>query len=250
MVTSYVDGLKGGDISVKELRQLRADLQEARTTYELAAAEKAEREKLKAKKELGAVDNEPTIEEILKERPGFDHGEGAAEIYKKYGKFKRILPKTLKSTPYLAIRMPIIVIPNGIPDIFKLRKTGMCDDMLFGYPILKNQLLVGMSNTWLKENFSQKTKTSVRQDGEKNVKFDFEAAGANIAAAIKKRTGRAYIMMEGLHGFDSPEIHWAWFASSQELNRLNGTTGTATFAVREWTLPFEHQLKKLRPRKA
>lgn len=249
LVSSYVDGLGSGDISVKDIKQLRADLQEARTMHELALSEKAEREKAKQKKEQGAVDDEPSIEELLKERPSFDHGEGAGEIYKKYTKFKREMPKTIKGKPYLAIRMPIIVIVNGIPDILKLRRTGLCDDMLFGYPILKNQVLVGMSNDWLKENYSQKTKTSVRQDGEKNVKFDLEAAGGRIAQDIKKRTGRSYLMMEGTHGFDSPDIHWAWFASSQELNRLNGTTGTGTFAVREWTLPFEQQLKKLRPRK-
>jgi len=195
------------------------------------------------------VDDEPSIEDLLKERPGFDHGEGASEIYKKYTKFKRDMPKTIKGKPYLAIRMPIIVIVNGIPDIFKLRRTGLCDDMLFGYPILKNQVLVGMSNDWLKENYSHKTKTSVRQDGEKNVKFDLEAAGSRIAQDIRKRTGRSYLMMEGTHGFDSPDILWVWFASSQELTRLNGTTGTGTFSVREWTLPFEQQLKKLRPRK-
>ena len=249
LVTSYVDGLKSGDISVKELKQLRKDLQEASTMHEIALAEKAERDAAKAKKAsaTASIDGEPSIEEILQECQGFDHGEGALEVYKKYAKYKKEMPRTIKGKPYMAIRIPIVVTVQGIPDIFKMRRTGLCDDLLFGYPILKNQVLVGMSNTWLKENYSKTAKTSVRQDGEKDVKFDLEAAGTRIAADIRKRTGRAYIMMEGVHGFDSPDIHWAWFASSQELSRLNGTTGTSTFSVKSWTVPFEQQMKKLKP---
>lgn len=254
LVASYVDGLKGGDITVKELKQLRADLQEARTAHELAAAEKAERDAKRAQEQGGRKPGEEVEllnEDLLKELKHYDGIDGdAVNVYKKYAKYKKEMPRSIRGKPYLAVRMPIVVIVKGIPDIFKMRRTGLCDDMLFGYPILKNQVLVGMSNDWLRDNYSQKTKTSIRQDGEKNVKFDFEAAGRRIADDIKKRTGRSYIMMEGIHGFDSPDLHWAWFASSQELTRLNGTTGTSTFSVNEWTLPFEQQLRKLRPRKS
>jgi hypothetical protein len=253
LVSSYVDGLNGGDITVKDLKQLRRDLEESRSKFETELAEKQEKEKLRKAKLEGqsqeADTKDQTLEDLMRESQRFDHGQGAAEVYRKYAKYKKEMPRSIKGKPYMAIRMPIVVITAGIPDILRLRRTGLCDDMLFGYPILKNQVLIGMNDQWLKENFGERTKTSIRKDGEKNVKYDFDSAAAAIISDIRKKTNRQFVAMDGVHGFDSPDIMWMWFASSQDLGRLNGTTGTSTFSVREWTLPFENQMKKLKPRK-
>ena len=249
LVTSYIDGMKSGDVEVKQLKGLTRELIATQTAYEKMLAEAAAK---KAAKEAAgqtpwSTKDIPVEDLVLHEKPMIDHGDGADKTFRKYAKFKKDIPRTLRK-PYLAVRVPVLVTTNGIPDLGKLQKTGLCDDLLFGYPILKDQVLIGMNHEWLKENFSVKTKVSVRQDGVKDDKIDFVRAANQIIAEVKQRTGRAYILMEPVHGFDGPGVYWAWIASEGDLRRLNGTTGPATFSVSNWTLPFEQQMKNMKPR--
>lgn len=259
LVTSYIDGMKSGDVEVKDLKGLHRELLGAKSVHDKALAEAEARKAAKAAKEGATTEDAATggdpnwkapdwLKEYRKGKEMHDPGEGVEDTFKKYAKFKKDVPRSIGTKPYMAIRVPILIVPNGIPDVFKLQKTGLCDDMLFGYPVLKDQVLIGLNHSWLKDNFGLKTKISVRQDGEKDEKLDYVAAANRVIKEIKERTGRSYTLMEGIHGFDSHDVYWAWVANDADLRRLNGTTGTATFSVQNWTLPFPDQVRKMKPR--
>lgn len=261
LVTSYRDGLKGGDIEIKDLRGLRADMVKAKSEHEKKVAEAeaaAARAEAKRKGEAAALPSGPDdhkdpewMADWMRGNRSMNSEEEVLEtrrLFTKYGKFKREIPKrTMK--PYLAVRAPVLVIPNGIPDVAKLQRTGMCDDMMFGYPVLKNQVLIGMNHDWLKENFSKKAKVNLLSDGKKDFSLDYVAALTRVIKDIEERTGRKYIFIDSVHSFDSVDIHWAWLISDVDMRRLAGTfSGSSTFNPKDWTLPFEHTVQKLRPR--
>jgi len=251
LVTSYVDGIKSGDVEVKSIKSLYKDLQQARTVHDAQIAAKLERA---ASKQTTAAtspfsDAEVPLSELLKEKEGFDHGAGAKETFAKYSVYKsELINSTTK--PYVGIRMPILVLTSGIPDMFKLKRTGLCDDLLFGYPILKNQLLMGFNHDWLIENYPKDTgkKVELLTNGKKDVRIDYEGAISRVLGEIKKRTGRSYIQLGDIHGFHTQNLLWMWFASEGELRRLNGTTGGSLFHVKDWTLPFEREMVALKKR--
>jgi hypothetical protein len=186
----------------------------------------------------------------------FDPGEEANVVFRKYSKFKRELIKKT-SKPYVAIRMPVVAIPKSgsfpIPE--KIQRSGLCDDVLFGsYPVIKNQVLVGLNNLWLRENFAEGVKKpqSLMQDPDKDkdFKLDYAKALDKILADIRERTGRKYIFMEGVHSFQSADLHWAWAISEQDMRRLNGVlSGLTTFSINDWTLPFEQTMSKVKHRR-
>lgn len=258
LVTSYRDGLKDGDIEIKDLPALRADMVKAKSEHErVVAAAEAKAAAKKAKEELAALppgtvpDNHKDpdwMKDWMKGNSSFDPGEDSEQIFRKYSKFKRDIPKrTLK--PFVAIKAPVLMIPNGIPNVEKLQKTGLCEDMLFGYPVLKSQVLIGMNHDWLKENFAKKAKVNLLSDGKKDFSLDYDGALRKIIADIKQRTQRTYIYIDGVHAFDSVDLHWAWLISEADMRRLAGTmSGSSTFSPKDWTLPFESTVQKLRPR--
>lgn len=261
LVTSYRDGLKNGDIEIKDLRGLRADMVKAKSEHEQKVAKAVEAAAKKAKVEAGlpkGLGPDPDghkdpewMGDWMKGNGGISTEDEAMEtnrIFKKYSVFKKVFPKnTFK--PYVAVRAPVLVIPHGIPNFEKLARTGVCEDSLFGYPILKNQVLVGMSHDWLKENFARKAKVNLLSDGKKDFTLDYAGALKKITDDIKERTGRSYIYIDGVHAFDSIDLHWAWLISDVDMRRLAGTTsGSSTFSPKDWTLPFEHTVQKLRPR--
>lgn len=270
LVTSYIDGLKGGDVEVKELRTLRKDMEKVQSAHEKKLAEAMSREEAKkSAEEAGGItitkdgksvrvgDPEPNEPEwfgdYMKGKGEHDPGEEAPRIFRKYAKFKREMPVSLGKKPYLAVRMPILVIPTGIPDMLKLQRTGLCDDFLFGYPILQKQVIVGINQSWVMEHFGEtkkkdKSLLDPAKTTQRDMKLDFESAVGQIIREIKQRTGRSYIQMGETHGFNSNDIHWAWIASDMDLRRLQGTAGPGTFSIKDWTLPFEQQIKKLKPR--
>lgn len=269
LVTSYVDGIKSGDATVADLRELITDLKSAELAYDerMLKVSNALRKKEKAKadfeSEVGsasqssASDNGEVAAPFTIEMPrqGFDHGTGAKDVFDKYEKWKAKIPEHSKKA-FVGIRVPILVISKGIPDQFKLRRTGLCDDLLFGYPILKGQILIGMNFEWLKEGFSKGTKI-LKKDIDPNglvfddstIKFvdhdiDYSAASEFVIKELKQKTGRSYLQMGGPHGYG--KLSWIWLASSSELNRLNGTTSSGSFTVKDWTFPFENETRKFK----
>lgn len=242
LVSSYIDGLKSGDVEPKDIRQLVKELAAERTAYEKKVADDLAKKAAKGKP--ADPDEDPEVTYLLNGKPGFDHGADANAVYHKYAKYRKDIPR-MTTKPYLAVRVPVLALPKGIPDVSKLQGTGIVDDFLFGYPVMKNQIIIGMNYDWLKENFPQKQKTSIRTDGVKDDKIDFEGAVSRILGEVKQRTGRHHVMLGGIHGFDSPELLWVWVISDADHRRLNGTAGPGTFTVSDWTLPFPSQTQKL-----
>jgi len=226
LVASYVDALKSGEVQPSDLRTLVQEISDAEKAFEARVYKVKERAKEKAAKE-GDL-------EVAEQQDKWDPGAGSKDVYDKYEKWKGKLPSTTRKS-FTATRMPIVVVSKGIPDMAKMRKTGLVEDFLFGYPIIKEQVLVGMNLDWLKSRFRAKGGT-----------IDYEAVEEFLVSELKQRVNKKFIRMGNVHKFEG--LMWMWLANERELQRLNGTTGGGTFTVADWTLPFENEVKQLRGR--
>lgn len=225
LVLSYRDGLKSGDLEVEDIKDLMSDLRSAETAYN--------ERKFAVKEKAGERQSEERSPEesqyIGPAKKTYDSGHGAEEIFGKYEHFKTKIPSDTNKH-FVVILMPILVICRGIPDIIKLRKSGECTDLLFGYPILNEQILFGMNFKWLGENYAKKGGA-----------IDYDAVAEMFASELKHRDGKRYIRIAPPHKYG--KLMWMWMANERALGRLNGATGAGTFSVSNWTLPFESELK-------
>lgn len=224
LVASYVDGLKSGEVEPSGLRLLIEEISGAEKAYEERVFKVKEKAKLKAQEE-GDLETAETVDK-------WDPGAGAKDTFGKYERWKGKLPSSTKKS-FTATRMPIVVVSKGIPDMAKMRKTGLVEDFLFGYPIIKEQVLVGMNLDWLRSRF-----------GKKNDQIDYEAVEDFLVSELKQRVNKKFIRMGNIHKFEG--LMWMWLANERELSRLNGTTSGGNFTVADWTLPFEQEVKQLR----
>lgn len=224
LVASYVDGLKSAEVQPSDLKNLVAEISNAEKAYEARIYKVKE----KAKEKAAAEGDLETAESM----DAWDPGAGAKDVFGKYERWKGKLPSSTKKS-FTATRMPIVVVSKGIPNIPKMKKTGLVDDFLFGYPIIKEQVLVGMNLDWLRSRF-----------GKKNDQIDYEAVEDFLVSELKQRVNKRFIRMGNIHKFEG--LMWMWLANERELQRLNGTTSGGNFTVADWTLPFENEVKQLR----
>jgi len=242
LVLSFLEGASTGDVDMDDVKTLRSDLIAAQRAH-VARVAKAEKADTVHKDRRDLDEYQPAPDK-------YDPGEGAKEVYEKYSKWANTLQKNAKS--FTAERMPVVVLTPGVPDQAKLRKTGLSDDLLFGYPVLKNQILIGFNSTYLNQyrkgykKYEKEVKNNLPITTSLDV--DWESVNDFMARELRERFGRDFVMMGPAHKHGN--LFWIWMADSRELKRLNGTTGTQTFSVSDWTLPFPKDMKGVTPKKA
>jgi hypothetical protein len=227
---SYADGLVDGSVEVAELRLLQSEVAQAEREFITARVEAAA---VKAAKVKANQDDGDTPEWQKLEKKEVE------EVYTKYSVWKDDLPSSVKV--FTAKKMPILAVTKGFADMAKLKRTGLCEDLLFGYPILLKQILVGANYTWLAENFNakkHKSRGGIVQSG-----IDFGLAADYIAAELYEKTRRRFLMLGDPHKLGN--IAWMWMASDQDLKLLSGTTGGSQFVVKDWSFPFKNEINKL-----
>jgi hypothetical protein len=239
LVVSFVEGARTNDVNREHLKTLSAELKMVEKAHEERVFRMSESAKAAALakselEEFGETAGDKPFGNML-----HDPGLGMDKVFDKYKHFESKLPNDTKK-PFVAIRMPIAVISKGIPDPVKLKRTGLCDDLLFGYPILKNQIVVGFNWKYLRkyipnwEQFKKQEKNNLPITVSLNA--NWQQISDFMAEMLKERTGKNYVLLGKSHKHG--ELIWAWMAESRELQRLNGTTGTATFSVSDWAFPF------------
>lgn len=258
LVVSFIDGASTGDVDMKDMKSLVADLKNAEKAHEERVFRVAQQKEKKLQEEAGPTDGwkfnvgpgSKNGQDMHQYDPGadmkFDPGADANAVYDKYAKYEHLLHKDTKV--FRAQRMPVVVLTNGIPDLMKLKRTGLCDDLLFGYPVLKNQVLIGFNfkflqpfiKNWSKYQKEVKLDMTVTQ----SLNVDWAQVSDAMAAELKEKTGKSYVMLGQSHKHGS--LIWIWMAEAGELRRLNGTTGTATFSVSDWTLPFPNDMRSVK----
>lgn len=138
----------------------------------------------------------------------------------KYNKFEQLVPKTIKKK-FVAIKIPVVAVTNPILTKDRLSKYRLCDDTIFGYPFIKDQMLVGLNMDWVVSDFKRQTKPAID----------------TLLEVLKEQTGKKYTQLgvTKLRG----NVSWVWLANEVTMQRLNQAAYGGHFRVIGWDLPFE-----------
>lgn len=214
---SLRDGLKVGEVdrthfteAIKDLERLR---KQVAGSIEAAAKRKAK----------------PTVEEVAMNDSLSDSGEGrngileekGYEVLKKYKKYEAMVPKRMPDKKRMtAIKIPVAAVtdPQILPA--RLAKYKLCDDSLFGYPFIKDQIIVGMNADWVVKDFKRNTSAAVEE----------------MLELLYEQTNTRYVQLgvPKLHG----QVFYVWVATERTMRYLNQAASGGHFRLIGWDLPF------------
>ena len=206
---SLKEGLHSGDADTKDVK---AFLQEVNKFYDAAVAEE---DKKAAKKDAGPapVEQQPMSDRRVTQNV-IDH----------YSKFKTLLPSRVKN--FKAVKMPLIPIPKGMPlSLPALKKYGFAKMAIDGYPVLENQVVVGLDIDWVNENFRKRKKDDA-----------VGTATEYVLEMLKHRTSQPWVVLGP--GVREGFVLWVWVAKSRDANLLYKASPGGHLNLRAWRFAF------------
>lgn len=219
---SIRDGINSGDVTRKDMEQLVANLQTIR--QQVARAETLDKKPKRTAEEIAIADM------ISDSGPGIDdrlQTQGAV-VLKKYAKYETMVPKRTKSRVMDAIKMPIVAVTDPVLYQPKLHRFKLCDDTIFGYPILLRQTLIGLNNDWVAKEYKFNTKPAIDE----------------VLETLRDKTNVKYMQL-GVPNVRS-QVTWVWVATEREMAALNNSAGGGHFRVTGWDFTFEVEKKWIR----
>ena len=134
-------------------------------------------------------------------------------------------PPSLKDKPYAVGRMPIIPVPVNSLSTDILASRGFDVQMLGGYPIIKHQLVLGISKAQLNLSAQEKLQPVPRAR--------FVAAAQEIVRALRKETKQKLTLVT-----DKPYGHkggtWFWLMTESELQNFMEAFPSSSLQLRNW----------------
>lgn len=214
---SLRDGLKIGEVdrthfteAIKDLEKLKRQVSSA----EAAAAKKKPK---------------PSEEEVAMNDSLSDSGEGrngileqkGYDVLKKYRKYEATVPKRLGDKKrFMAIKIPVAAStdPQLLPQ--RLAKYKLCDDSLFGYPFIKDQVLIGINSDWIVKDFKRNVNAAVEE----------------MLESLYEQTNTRYVQLG--HAKLYGQVYYVWVATERTMRYLNQAASGGHFRIIGWDLPF------------
>ena len=153
-----------------------------------------------------------------------DQDASTERTLKKYAPYKVLVPENIR-TKFVVERAPILVVPQGGANLEKLKTDRLLDDHVFSYPILKNQLVLGINVKWSREN------------------FDYEAdAVQDVLDSIYERTNKKYTVLGTyrVHG----SVNYYWIADALTSRRLAAGFYNKLL-IKQWSFPFDSKAARV-----
>jgi hypothetical protein len=203
---SMADGLKNGEATsadvAQSLKEL-ASLQEKAKIIESAPVKEK------------AVGPDSNSQEWLDNQL-----QRSREVLQKYKPYESQIPRTLNKK-FLATRSPVVAITHPILLREKLSSFKLLDNEIFGYPVLKSQVVLGLNSDWIVSDYKRNVDEAVN----------------DILDILKSQTGKRYNVLgepkaRGL-------VYWVWLVTDQDMQKLNKSTGPGHFRLTGWSFPFE-----------
>jgi hypothetical protein len=172
------------------------------------------------------VQNEEDEEEKQRRQGPLEEPQGSAdskEAIEKFAKFKSLLPNRVKT--FLAVRMPIVPITKDIHFLTNIRKSGLSKMDINGYPVLENQLVIGLDNDWMLENFKLKAKTPYVADA---IKY--------VVEQLQEKTNSRWVILG--QGIREGYVLWFWVAKHVDANRLYKASSGGHLKIIKWGFAF------------
>jgi hypothetical protein len=214
---SLRDGLKIGEVDRTHFTETIKDLEKLKLKI-VAAEEAAAKKKPK-----------PTAEEVAVNDSLSDSGEGrngileqkGYEVLKKYKKYEAMVPKRLSDKKrFMAIKIPVAPTTDPILLQSRLAKYKLSDDNLFGYPFIKDQVLIGINSDWVVKDFKRNVNAAVEE----------------MLESLYEQTGTRYVQLG--HAKLYGQVYYAWVATERTMRYLNQASSGGHFRIIGWDLPF------------
>lgn len=201
---SIADGVKTGEVS-------KADYQEFLKELSGFVDRAKDLENAPPKSQERSMDSDAWL---------MQQAQRGAAVLNKYKPYETMLPRTLAKR-FLAKRMPVIALTNPILSSEKLESFRILGDVFFGYPIIKNQVVLGLSADWVTSEYNR----------------DFDEAIKDISEILFHQTNKRYLVL------GSPRkrglVYWAWLVTEADMQRLNKSAFSGHFQLKAWSFPFE-----------
>lgn len=205
-VQSLSDGLESGDASEKDLSELILD---TRNDWQnCKKAEYIDQTKSSEVQSPEAFNSDSSISERIR------------TSLAKYKNFESLLPRTIQGKSFKALKMPISVVTKNMLQQEKLVRAGLSTGSIEGYPVLDNQVVVGMSDSFM-EKHDNKIADAVQE----------------ILDALEEKTGQRYNHMG--NGRLNGVILWVWVANDRTVRQLTQASVGGSLIVKGWDFPFQ-----------
>jgi hypothetical protein len=212
-VQSLKDGLESDDAGEKELKQL---IEAVRNLWD-----NCKTTEYKKGKDLPQGPEDEDVKETLDTMHGMDMKKEGQEMLRKYAPFKKLIVPKLLGKRFKATRAPVIAITKNMLMREKLQKMKMSTGSFEGYPVIDNQVFVGVDMDWVNHEYKRLIQPAI----------------AYIIEQLEAQTGKRYHMIGGAKkvGF----VQWAWLVTDLDLKRLNAATMGGHFILKSWAFPFQ-----------
>ncbi len=168
---------------------------------------------------------QPIVETDSVEASELHHyDENTVKALNKYKKFTSLVPNS-SAKSVISLRMPLLVINKSGMHLDVLKKNGMADDNVFGYPVLKNQLVFGFNYEKFLENY----------------KGDWETATTDLIDRLFEKTKRRFIALGKPSKYK--QLFWVWLVEEKDIRALNNASFGNHLVVQKWAFPFDSTVK-------
>lgn len=212
MVGSLADGYASDDATEKDLEAL---IEEVRNLW--GSCKNFEHNKKEPEPKEGEDKEHPTnpdkrTEELKKQ---------GREALHKYEFYRNLIVGALQGKRFKATRAPVIAITKNMLLSDKLQKMKMSTGSFEGYPVLDNQVVIGIDMDWINTEFKHQVKPAVEQ----------------ITLQVEEKTGKRYHWLGGSRKVGT--VLWVWLVSDGDIKRLNACSLGNHLIVKSWTFPFK-----------
>jgi hypothetical protein len=216
-VKSLHDGLASSDAGPEDLSHTITAIRSLWDDCKLTEHKKA--------KDLPKDLNDEEVIETLDLMHSNDMKKEGQKMLNKYAAFKRTLPEKLLGKRFNVSRGPVIPITKHMLFQEKLEKLRVSTGAFEGYPVLDNQVLIGLDMDWLAGEY----------------KRQIEPAVQFITDHIEERTNKRYHRLGG--SVRRGHVQWVWMVLDKDLAKLNAATMGGHFLCKSWTFPFSNAEK-------
>lgn len=215
-VQSLKDGLASDDAGEKEVNQLAGDVHNL--------WDDCKKMEYKKSKNLPLTPSEEE-QETLQDMHGIDMKKEGQKMLQKYAVFKKVIVKKLLGKKFKATRAPVIAITKNMLISDKLKTLHLSSGSFEGYPVLDNQVVIGLDMDWITSSYKRQLPAAVNY----------------IIETLKERTGKSYTMLGNAKkvGF----VQWVWLITDADLKKLSACTLGGHFILKSWTFPFQGDYK-------
>lgn len=134
----------------------------------------------------------------------------------------------LKTRPYVITRVPIVPIPKAIVSVETMQRKGLKAENLGGYPVLHNQLVIGINKTDL---------TGEKKSSRSLTTADFRDEAERIRRSIQKQTKVKYQFVDE-RAYGAQGGAWFWLMPERELNLFSSCFPGKTLQLQRWGFAF------------